>query len=158
MLTSPFFRRLFLPYLQLICAATAGVGVFAARTVHATYVDRQTAALRSNLRLVAADLAPRLATGGEPSAIDARVKQMGAAIGNRITIMRDDGVVIADSDADPASMENHRQRPEFAAAIHRGEGDEQRPSATVHTDLLYLSRAVEDLDGNPVKGPAGQNY
>jgi two-component system phosphate regulon sensor histidine kinase PhoR len=157
-LTSPFFRRLFLPYLLLICAATAAVGAFAARTVHATYVGRQTEALRSNLRLVAADLAPQLAAGTETAAVDARVKQMGAAAGNRITIMRGDGIVIADSDADPASMENHRQRPEFAAAIALGEGAEQRPSATIHTDLLYLARAVEDLDGKPVKGPAGETY
>jgi two-component system phosphate regulon sensor histidine kinase PhoR len=156
-LTSPFFRRLFLPYLLLICAATAAVGFFAARTVLATYVGRQTDAMRGNLRLVSSDIAPQLAAGNT-TGLDAKIKKMGATVGNRITIMRGDGVVLADSEADPARMENHRQRPEFADAINRGEGTEQRPSATLNIDLLYLARKVEDLDGNPIAGPNGEPY
>jgi len=47
MFTSPFFRRLFLPYLLLICAATAAVGFVAARTVYTSYLDRQTESLQA---------------------------------------------------------------------------------------------------------------
>jgi two-component system phosphate regulon sensor histidine kinase PhoR len=166
-LTSPFFRRLFLPYLLLICAATAAVGFFAARTVHATYIERQTEALRQNLRLVCHAIAPQISTptpaaGASAKAaaplLDAQVKQMGAAINTRITIMRDDGVVIADSEADPARMENHRNRPEFQQALDRGEGVSSRPSGTIHTDLLYLAQPVEDLAGKPIVGPSGEHY
>src|SRR4051812_31721547 len=114
MFTSPFFRRLFLPYLLVICAATGAVGFFAARTVYNTYFDRQTRSLRDNLRLVCDNIAPTLAT--DTTGLDERVKKMGAVIQNRITLIKDDGVVIADSEADPATMENHRQRPEFADA------------------------------------------
>src|SRR5687767_11638758 len=101
MLTSPFFRRLFLPYLLLICAATAGVGFFAARTVRATYIDRQKEALRDTIRLVAADLAKDLRTA-PTAAVQARAKKLGSSIGSRVTIMRADGSVLADTDADPA--------------------------------------------------------
>jgi two-component system phosphate regulon sensor histidine kinase PhoR len=156
LLTSPFFRRLFLPYLLVICAATGAVGFFAARTVHATYLDRQTEALDENLRLVSDMIAGQLSSSSE--GLDNRIKKMGAVIGNRITIMRADGVVVADSEADPAKMENHRQRPEFADAIFRGEGTEARQSDTIHADLLYHARAVQDLDGKPVHGPDGQAY
>src|SRR5258706_4304610 len=100
MLTSPFFRRLFLPYLLLICAATTTVGFFAAKTVHATYLERQTESLRQNLRLVSHSIAPQL--GQADAALDAQVKRMGAAIGTRITLMRADRVVIGDSEDDPA--------------------------------------------------------
>src|SRR5690242_3075947 len=107
MLTSHFFRRLFLPYLLLICAATAAVGFFAAETVHSTYVDRQTEGLRENLRLVAHAIAPQLSAPAlDPKSVESQVKKMGDVIGNRITLMREDGLVIADSEADPAQMEN----------------------------------------------------
>jgi two-component system phosphate regulon sensor histidine kinase PhoR len=155
-LTSPFFRRLFLPYLLLICAATAVVGGFAARTVHATYLERQTESLRQNLRLVSHSIALQLAA--PDAALDAQVKRVGTAIGTRITLMRADGVVIADSEADPARMENHRNRPEFVEAIDRGEGVSSRPSGTIHTDLLYLAQPVQDLDGHPIAGAGGERY
>ncbi|MDB5320949.1 MAG: hypothetical protein JWN40_2580 [Phycisphaerales bacterium] len=158
MFTSPFFRRLFLPYLLLICAATAAVGVFAARTVYSTYLERQTDALRQNLRLVSHAISVQLAAPSAASTLDPEVKRIGAAIGNRITIMRADGVVIADSEANPPQMENHRNRPEFQQAFDRGEGVSARPSGTIHTDLLYLAQPVEDLDGHPIIGPAGERY
>src|SRR4051812_25433285 len=101
MLNSPFFRRLFVPYVVLIVLATAAVGFFAARTVRSTYIDRQTDSLRENIRLIAHSVAPRL---DAPAALDALVKQIFAATGNRVTIMRADGVVVADSEADPATM------------------------------------------------------
>ena len=157
MLTSPFFRRLFLPYLLLIIASTVGVGSFAARTVYSSYLDRQTESLRENLRLVSHSLAPLLASG-QTGVIDAQVKKMGAAIGNRVTIMREDGVVIGDSEAEPAKMENHRHRPEFVKAIDQGEGVSSRPSATIHTDLLYFAQPMEDLEDHPVRGPGGERY
>jgi two-component system phosphate regulon sensor histidine kinase PhoR len=157
MLNSPFFRRLFLPYLLLICAATFAVGGFAVHSVRSTYLDRQTHSLRAGLRLLSTALAPQIASGAL-AGLDSHVKKTGRAIGDRVTVMRGDGVVVADSEADPARMENHRDRPEFAGAILHGEAYEQRPSATVQTNLLYLARAVEDLDGKPVRGPDGQYY
>ena len=157
MFTSPFFRRLFLPYLLLICAATAAVGFVAARTVHTSYLDRQTESLRNDLRLVSDAIAPRLARG-DTADLQAVVRQTGVAIGTRITVMRADGTVIADSEADPARMENHRQRPEFVDAAFRGEGVNARPSDTLKTDLLYVARPVHDLAGKTVTDPAGQPY
>jgi len=162
--SSPFFRRLFLPYLLVIAVAIAVVGVFAAHTVHTTYLERQTESLRQNLRLVSHAITPELtaataaAAATQATSIDAEIKKMGNAIGNRITVMRADGVVIADSEADPAKMENHRYRPEFVAAIDAGEGITSRPSGTIHTDLLYLAAPVEDLAGRPVVGADGQRY
>jgi two-component system phosphate regulon sensor histidine kinase PhoR len=157
MLNSPFFRRLFLPYLLLICAATTAVGFFAARTVYSSYLERQTEALRENLRLVSHSISEQLKSGAF-EALDAQVKKMGAAIGNRITIMRDDGVVIADSDADPAKMENHRHRPEFVEAIEQGQGISSRASGTIHTDLFYLAQGVDDLSGKPLLDAQGRHY
>ncbi|HEY7116596.1 MAG TPA: ATP-binding protein [Tepidisphaeraceae bacterium] len=159
MLTSPFFRRLFLPYLLLISAATAVVGLVAGTTLYTSYVNQQTQSLRDNLRLVCNALAPKL-SGAErvPDDLEPTVKKVGSTIGNRITVIRADGVVLADSEADPSRMENHAHRPEFMDAMSLGEGTSSRPSDTIKTDLLYLARPVQDLDGRAVTDAAGRPY
>jgi two-component system phosphate regulon sensor histidine kinase PhoR len=57
----------------------------------------------------------------------------------RATIIDSAGKVLADSEADPATMENHATRPEFAAALRGEVGSSVRLSHTVHTNLLYVA-------------------
>jgi two-component system phosphate regulon sensor histidine kinase PhoR len=58
----------------------------------------------------------------------------------RVTVIDRCGKVLADSEADPASMENHATRPEFQASLDRGEiGFDTRTSRTLHWPLLYLA-------------------
>ncbi|HYE18463.1 MAG TPA: ATP-binding protein [Tepidisphaeraceae bacterium] len=158
MLTSPLFRRLFIPYLLLICGVTAAVGVFAANSLRASYLARAEAALRQQVRLVSAQIADDLRTDAPTPALAADVGQISAATGVRVTVMRDDGVVVADSEADPATMESHAGRPEFARAAAVGEGIDSRPSATVRTPLLYLAQPVRDLAGQIVRTPSGRTH
>ncbi|HEV2020973.1 MAG TPA: ATP-binding protein [Terriglobales bacterium] len=57
----------------------------------------------------------------------------------RATIIDSTGKVLADSEADPATMENHATRPEFAAALQGEVGSSVRLSHTVHVNLLYVA-------------------
>ena len=59
------------------------------------------------------------------------------------------GVVVADSDEDPARMDPHLDRPEIQEALHGGEGRAQRYSRTLGTTLngRHVPRGVEELDG-----------
>jgi two-component system phosphate regulon sensor histidine kinase PhoR len=57
----------------------------------------------------------------------------------RATIIDSTGRVLADSEADPATMENHAARPEFAAALRGEVGNSMRLSHTIHTNLLYVA-------------------
>ena len=67
------------------------------------------------------------------------VRALGSASGTRITIVRRDGVVLADSDHDPSTMENHATRSEVAAAIAGKTGVAQRVSGTLGTPFLYVA-------------------
>ena len=158
MFNSPFFRRLFVPYLLLICGAIAAVGFVSAQAVRASYLDRQTELLRDGGRLTSAAIAPAITSGALNESFDRQVDQLGRATGLRITVMRDDGVVVADSEADLATLENHKARPEFVAAANTGEGTSDRTSGTVKTELLYLAQPVRDPAGVPVKDPQGRVY
>ena len=145
MLTSRFFRRLFIPYLLLICAATGAVGGYAAMRMTTAYLDNTRESLNNEAGLVGQMLQPELA--GHAEQLQARVQQLGESLSCRVTIVDTDGVVLADSEADPAHMENHRGRPEIALALASGKGDSIRHSDTVGVDLLYLARTLTAADG-----------
>ncbi len=68
--------------------------------------------------------------------------QEGQAAGARATVIDATGRVLADSEADPHSMENHAQRPEFVAALGGHLGMDQRSSHTLGIPFLYVAVPV----------------
>ncbi len=64
------------------------------------------------------------------------------AAGARATIIDLQGKVLADSEAEPASMENHAQRAEFVAALKGDIGTDTRRSHTVGIPFLYVAAPV----------------
>jgi two-component system phosphate regulon sensor histidine kinase PhoR len=101
--------------------------------------------------LVARALAPAAAPSGQPDPeLQERVAGLAAASGHRITVIGLDGRVHADSDRAPeavAAMDDHRTRPEVAAAIGRGEGEAIRHSDTTGADTAYGAVVAHAADG-----------
>ncbi|HEY7402177.1 MAG TPA: ATP-binding protein [Candidatus Angelobacter sp.] len=62
----------------------------------------------------------------------------------RTTIIAHDGVVLADTEADPKTMENHAGRPEVAAALAGKTGISSRLSHTVGIEFLYVAAPSGD--------------
>lgn len=62
----------------------------------------------------------------------------------RTTIIGHDGVVLADTEADPKTMENHAGRPEVAAALSGKVGSASRRSHTVGIEFLYVAAPSGD--------------
>jgi two-component system phosphate regulon sensor histidine kinase PhoR len=62
----------------------------------------------------------------------------------RVTIIARDGVVLADSEADAKTMENHASRPEVATALGGKVGSSSRLSHTVGIEFLYLAVPSND--------------
>jgi two-component system phosphate regulon sensor histidine kinase PhoR len=60
----------------------------------------------------------------------------------RITVIRDDGVVVADSQADVSSLDNHATRPEIVAALNGLPGQSKRFSDSLGMDMLYVALPV----------------
>ncbi len=67
----------------------------------------------------------------------------------RLTAMRTDGAVVAESDR-PLPLASHADRPEFIAAMSTGEGRRERDSSTVGERMLYLARRVDSATGEPL--------
>jgi len=68
--------------------------------------------------------------------------QEGQAAGARATVIDASGKVLADSEASPASMENHASRREFAAALAGKTGSNERRSATLGIPFLYVAAPI----------------
>lgn len=63
---------------------------------------------------------------------------------NRLTLIDADGTVLFDSDADPAQMENHTDRPEVIQAIAEGAGESSRYSETLTEKTINCAILLEN--------------
>jgi two-component system phosphate regulon sensor histidine kinase PhoR len=68
--------------------------------------------------------------------------QESLAAGARATIIDASGKVLADSESNPATMENHATRKEFIAALAGQTGTNERRSATLGVPFLYVAAPV----------------
>jgi two-component system phosphate regulon sensor histidine kinase PhoR len=68
--------------------------------------------------------------------------QESLAAGARATIIDASGKVLADSESNPANMENHATRKEFVAALAGKTGENERRSATLGIPFLYVAAPV----------------
>jgi len=72
------------------------------------------------------------------------------AAGMRVTYIRPDGVVVGDSDRDPAQMDNHLDREEVRQALTEGIGYSLRRSESLEERMMYAAAAVGDREGRPL--------
>jgi two-component system phosphate regulon sensor histidine kinase PhoR len=71
--------------------------------------------------------------------IDELSKKAGRNALTRITVILPSGRVVGDSEKDPATMDNHADRPEFIGAIKGNRGASIRHSITLDKDLMYVA-------------------
>src|SRR5438067_13747544 len=120
--------RLLVTHLVVAVAAIAIMGVAVDRVFEHRALDDL------KQRLIAEARTTQSAVAATPAAdLEERIRSLGSASGARLTVIRTNGVVIADSEHDPATMENHatRSRPEVLAAIAGRIGSDQRLSETL---------------------------
>ncbi len=84
-------------------------------------------------------LAHRVETDRSGHSLSDIAAQEGQSAGARVTIIDLSGKVLADSEANPAGMENHATRPEFVAALSGKIGSNERRSATIGIPFLYIA-------------------
>ncbi len=69
--------------------------------------------------------------------------EKGRQINTRLTVINPEGIVLAESEKDPATMESHRFRPEVYDALQGRFGHSLRYSSTVKQDMLYVALPIE---------------
>ena len=137
---------------MLLLGVLAAVDFFADRALRRDYERTGFEQLQAIGR-VAQESAPQLSAlppvdAQEISALQTWTRRM-ASSGARVTIITAEGLVLADSQADPQTMENHADRPEVVGAMAEGSGRSIRPSATLHRGLLYYALRQPSATGKP---------
>lgn len=134
----PVFLKVMAGYLAVVILLAVLVLVFTFRIVKEYHINT----LAANLNKIALSLRPEI-TGfvarREIGSLDAHVKDLGAAIETRITVVDTSGTVLADSENDPRAMENHKARQEITAALAGETGRALRFSRTVNEEMLYVA-------------------
>jgi two-component system, OmpR family, phosphate regulon sensor histidine kinase PhoR len=144
------FWKLTLTFFALLLGVLFAVDFFAERALREDYARTAFAQLAAIARIAQAR-PPHLSTmppvsPDEMNALQKWTAEM-AASGARITVVTPEGLVLADSQSDPRTMENHAGRPEIRDALAKGEGQSARHSVTIDRDLLYY--AVKQNVGAP---------
>lgn len=149
MFRSPLLWKLFGAYLVLIVAAALVVGstIRARARDNALEQHRETLLFSAELMRDVALPALRGPAGGPlERSLEERVAAVSDRDRQRLTVMRADGVVIADSTGPAARLDNHLQRPEVQAAIAEGLGSATRFSRTQGRRIFYVALPVRSAD------------
>jgi two-component system phosphate regulon sensor histidine kinase PhoR len=135
---SGIFLKLLASFLLVIIAAATLFDLM----LGGAWEDSLRNEIERNLTQKAELVAHRVETDRSGHPLTDIAAQEGQAAGARVTIIDPTGKVLADSEANPDSVEDAAQRKEFAAALSGKVGVDQRRSATVGTAFLYVAVPV----------------
>jgi two-component system, OmpR family, phosphate regulon sensor histidine kinase PhoR len=136
------FWKLGLTYAALLVVVLLAVDLYSVRVIRSQAIRSANDALGSLLKIALANPPSSL----DPAALrdwTTRLAQSGA----RVTIIDSGGQVLADSAADPETMENHADRVEVQDALSRGSGGAVHRSVTLDRELVYRAERYQ-LPGN----------
>ncbi|MEP7011649.1 MAG: ATP-binding protein [Acidobacteriota bacterium] len=141
-------RRLRLAPLAPAVAALAVAALLLWRLLPGLLQEASAHDLFQTLRLIAPEAAA--AAKASPEALQTWVEQAAGRGNLRVTVIAEDGRVIAESTrtlATLGTLSNHADRPEVAAALARGEGWAERKSATTGDPYVYAAHTLPGKDG-----------
>jgi two-component system phosphate regulon sensor histidine kinase PhoR len=134
--------KIALPQLGLFLLILLGLLLYLSGFLRGIYLDTLKSRLEAECRLLATETLQMEQSSPSPEAIEQYAKSTGVSLGLRFTIIAIDGKVLADSEVDPATMENHLTRPEVQQALSQGSGSSTRKSATTGINTLYVAIPV----------------
>jgi two-component system phosphate regulon sensor histidine kinase PhoR len=135
----PVLIRLILPF-----AATIVLVVIACGAAF-YYAGQQTVRLEqiNDLNRLAALVRPHLSGAALTDEQRKQIQDLADVLDTRITLIDRKGVVLLDTQADPAHMENHNGRPEVVAARSKGFGSSVRHSDTIDQEAVYVATPLD---------------
>lgn len=136
-LGSPIFRRLLVSAILPLAVALAALDFYLTQFVGKYERGRIEQQLASEARILAGEM-----SSVPPASLGAWAAGAASRAGARVTVIRPEGAVLADSQTPPEALENHAGRPEVAAALEGRTGFSIRRSTSVNRELTYLAMPV----------------
>jgi two-component system phosphate regulon sensor histidine kinase PhoR len=126
-------------YVVLIIATLFALSIYILNLADQHTINTLRASVTSQAYLVSQVAADSITAGNSNDQIDRLVKNLGTETNSRITIIAPDGTILGDSQADPATMENHASRPEIVTAQTDGIGYSIRTGTTTGDRSIYVA-------------------
>ncbi len=142
------FWKLYITYLLAVVLCAGVVGWLAVGTASDLYHQQAFHDLKARAELATNQVGPLL---DRPVQLQELVKTFGTSADTRLTVIAGpdatvgvEGQVLADSEADPATMPNHNTptRPEVQAALNGRTGEVARFSETLKMRMIYVAIPV----------------
>ncbi len=135
------FQKIFGGFLLGILLLSSLILYFSYQTIESDYHENLELQL-DNLNHIVILKVKELVQQKDYKKLDSIVNVMDDQINTRITIIAPDGVVLADSRHNTATMENHSDRPEIIKAMNGNSGRSLRYSSTLKSEMLYQALPV----------------
>lgn len=143
------FWQIYPSYFLIIALVLIGLGWSFSISLRNFYYQQSSGDLKARAQLVALQLKEHIQLDDSEKLIDYIVR-LGQQSETRITIIENDGEVLADSHQKISNMDNHRQRPEVVMAREQGEGVSVRYSNSVHQQQMYYAMLLQTKN-SPVR-------
>jgi two-component system phosphate regulon sensor histidine kinase PhoR len=130
--------KIFIGYLIMILLLSGLILFFSFQTIKSHYIKYLINDLKNYNEVLLTTVKPYISEH-KIQGLDSLIKDAAKEINTRITIMDENGAVLADSKNQPAKMENHSTRPEILQAKTEKLGVSLRFSSTVGKDMLYVA-------------------
>ena len=131
-------RHLFPSYLLITLISLVAVTWYASSSIRNFFLDQTASDLLTRARLLESQMSQFLGPL-ETSVVDAICKEIGVSSATRFTVILPAGIVIGDSNEDPAIMDNHALRPEVIMARKGDVGKSIRFSMTLQKRMMYVA-------------------
>ena len=141
------FARIFISFIIVSLCLGVLIALFSIESVRRHYLASEETSLKNYLGILNSMSEP-LIIRNDRAGLEVLVTKLGDGTDIRYTVVAPDGVVMADSEKNPAEMDNHFNRPEIQGALHGGTPSSSRFSNTIKENMLYLATVYRDKSGD----------
>jgi len=134
--------QIFPPNLLITLAAMLAVSWYGSNALQKFYLEQLGSALQTHAFLIK-DRVSELAAADQMKELREFCRKSGREVSTRITVIDRSGLVLADSNEDPDTMELHNDRPEIIAAFKGDTGRAIRFSNTLQENMLYVAVSLQ---------------
>jgi two-component system phosphate regulon sensor histidine kinase PhoR len=138
------FTRLYLPYIILIPAILLVFGIVLSLSFKSFYLDQTANELARVASIIKDEITHKNIDSLQYNSTFSNYENL---TGIRITLVRFDGKVLADSKANSTSMDNHGDRQEIKEAKTGKRGISVRKSPTLDVEFMYVALPIFDEQG-----------
>ncbi len=137
--------QIYPPFLLIILIALLSVTWVFSRSLNTFHARETRTSLEARVRLVIPQVQGVLQKN-QTQFLEQLVKTLGEQTHTRFTLLMENGLVIADSEEDPARMDNHADRPEVIDALKGQTGVATRFSHTLQQNMMYVALPVVEQE------------